>query len=212
MGKILNARNIISLIIIQTIAVILLTGCNTSGCTDNRNSIPLAGLYSYETLQSITVTQLTIGGVGAPNDSLITSNQSVSQVYLPFRADSGETSFFFHYGQTGIDDDAFNDTINFTYSSLPYFASADCGAMYRYIIQGLTYTRHLIDSVGLVDSIITNADIEKIHIYFRTADEEEDDEADSEEDTNTEDEEDEAEDEAETEEGDNSDNNQETEA
>lgn len=40
--------------------------------------------------------------------------------------------------------------------------------MYRYSIEKLNYTTHLIDSVGLVDSLITNADIETIRIYFRT--------------------------------------------
>lgn len=45
--------------------------------------------------------------------------------------------------------------------------------MFRYIITSYTYTKHLIDSVGLVDSVITNVDRERIRIYFRTATEEE---------------------------------------
>lgn len=150
-----------------------LTGCNSSGCINNQNSIPLAGFYSFTSLTGISVPNLTVGGVGAPGDSLILNNSSASSVYLPFRSQQPETSFFFHYNQEGINDDAFNDTLTFTYSSIPYFASEECGAMFRYIITSYTYTKHLIDSVGLVDSVITNVDRERIRIYFRTATEEE---------------------------------------
>ena len=52
--------------------------------------------------------------------------------------------------------------------------------MYRYKITSVTYTTHLIDSVGIVDSLITNIDRERIRIYFRSADND-DEESDSEE-------------------------------
>jgi hypothetical protein len=111
---------------------------------------------------------LSIGGVDAPNDSLILDNTSASEVYLPFRAGYDTTQFYFHYNLTGIDDTAYNDTLSFTYNRLPYFASSDCGAMYRYEITEFTTTHHLIDSIALVDSCITNVDRETIKIFFRT--------------------------------------------
>jgi hypothetical protein len=162
MGKIL--RNIIVSAAVGAAAV----SCNTSGCVDNQSSIPLAGFYSYESLSSITVSSLTIGGVGAPNDSLLLDNSSASQIYLPFRPGEDVTGFFIHYGSEGLDDPALNDTITFTYDRIPYFASEECGAMYRYAVKDVAYTHHLIDSIGLVDSLITNVDTETIHIYFRT--------------------------------------------
>lgn len=179
--------NLLKLISTAVLSAVILAGCNSSGCINNQNSIPLAGFYSYGTFASISVPGLTVGGVGAPGDSLIINNGNTSSVYLPFRAEQPETSFFFHYNQESIANDAFNDTLTFTYSSLPYFASEECGAMYRYVITDFTYTRHLIDSVGLLDSIITNVDRERIRIYFRTAtdDEDEDDGNDENEDTET---------------------------
>lgn len=161
-------------------AACILAGCNSSGCINNQNSLPLAGMYSYATLTTVAIPGLTVGGVGAPGDSLIASNGTVSSVYLPFRSTQDETSFFFHYNQEGIDSDAFNDTLTFSYSSIPYFASEECGAMYRYKITSVAYTTHLIDSVGIVDSLITNIDRERIRIYFRSADND-DEESDSEE-------------------------------
>ena len=41
--------------------------------------------------------------------------------------------------------------------------------MYHYRITAYTYTTHLIDSVAVTDSLITNIDRETIQIYFRTA-------------------------------------------
>lgn len=44
--------------------------------------------------------------------------------------------------------------------------------MYHYKVTRFTYTRHLIDSVAMTDSLITNVDRETIKIFFRTASEE----------------------------------------
>ncbi|MCM1471616.1 MAG: DUF6452 family protein [Bacteroides sp.] len=143
--------------------------CNTSGCTDNQNSLPYAGFYSSATGDAISVSGLEIGGVGAPGDSLLyTSDQKLANVYLPLRSNSGVTAYCFHYDQEGIDSEAMNDTITFYYSSRPFFASEECGAMLEYDIQRLTWTTHVIDTVEIVDSLVTNTDIERIKIYFRT--------------------------------------------
>ena len=58
MGKILNVTA--SLL---TALSITLSSCNTSGCTDNQSSIPLAGFYSYNTLREISVDSISVGGV-----------------------------------------------------------------------------------------------------------------------------------------------------
>lgn len=164
MGKVLNpGRLILGLALLS-----VLPSCNSVGCTDNKSSIPLAGFYSYEELTPVTVNNVSIGGVGAPNDSLIVSNESVSQVYLPFRADAGQSRFFIRYEDEALNYPELFDTITFNYTPIPYFASKDCGAMYRYRIDDYSYTRHLVDSVGLVTDVMTNADIETIRVYFRT--------------------------------------------
>ncbi len=162
MGKILK------LSVLVCVLAVLHTSCNTSGCTENKSSIPLAGFYSYETLNAITVNEISIGGVDAPNDSLLLDNGSTGKIYLPFRSTAQETSYFIRYESEELGGGTLYDVITFNYTSIPYFASEECGAMYRYKINEMYYTNHLIDSIGLVDSLITNADVEKIHIYFRT--------------------------------------------
>lgn len=151
-------------------AALIVSGCGASLCTDNQNSIPLAGFYSMATFEPISLDSLAISGVGAPNDSLLLApSRTASQVYLPLRSTDGGTRFCISYRQKALDYPEFNDTLTFTYTSIPYFASAECGAMYHYRVTSLTYTRHLIDSVGLTDSTITNVERETVKIFFRTS-------------------------------------------
>lgn len=160
-------------------AVMTLPGCNTSGCTDLRNSIPLAGFYSAETFDAISLSDLSVGGIGAPGDSLIldasTTSSAQSQVYLPFRFGTSEVAYVFSVLLRGTDSEGnptgleVADTITFDYTSHPYFASEECGAMYSYRITGCRHTSHIIDSVAVTDSLVTNTDVERMKVFFRTS-------------------------------------------
>jgi len=146
-----------------------ISGCDTDGCLENQSSIPLAGFYSASSKTNISLDSLEIGGIGAPNDSLIVSSgTNVSQAYLPFRSSESATAFYLHYEYKTLNNTALNDTLWFEYTSNPYFVSEECGAMYQYDITSVKYTTHLIDSIAITDSTITNLDIERIRIYFRT--------------------------------------------
>lgn len=145
--------------------------CNTNGCTDNRSSIPLAGFYSTEG-KAIVLDSLNIGGIGAPNDSLLlVAGTSASEVYLPLRSELEEVKYFIAYRYKALNYPQLIDSITFRYNSIPYFASEECGAMMRYRITSIGHTRHLLDSVAIVptDSIITNADVENLRLYFKTS-------------------------------------------
>lgn len=148
-----------------------LCACNSQGCIDNKSSIPLAYFYDSATLDRINVGGLTVGGVGAPADSLLASDATLSEVYLPLRSDRSETSFFFSVTVTPADTTMapydVTDVVDFTYESIPYFASADCGAMYRYRITSVEHTSLLIDSIGLPDSLITNVNTMSVQIFMR---------------------------------------------
>lgn len=160
-------------IILLLLLAAVVAGCNTSGCLNNQNAIPLAGFYDMATEQAMSLNILDISGVGAPDGSkILEAGTAAKQVYLPMRSAFSTTRWCIRYHQEGLDTDELNDTISFHYSSEPYFASEECGAMYFYNITRCTYTTHLIDSVAVTDSHITNVDRERIKIFLRTASDE----------------------------------------
>lgn len=150
----------------------MLSGCNTNGCTDLRSATPLAEFYSYNTDEAISLDSLEITGIGDSGDSvLLYAGESASQVYMPLRATKSQTSWCLSYKWYTTDFAELNDTVTFYYDAQPWFASAECGAMFRYRIKNVKYTQHLLDSVAVLDSLITNVDATQLRLYFRTADE-----------------------------------------
>ncbi len=151
-------------------AIMSLISCNTSGCLENRSSIPLAEFYSSEDNSALIIDSVAIGGIDAPNDSLLLKvGVKASSIYLPLRSTANNVKYFIAYRWTGCPED-YIDTLDFTYTSIPYFASEECGAMYRYRITKFSYTKHLIDSIAIIDSLVTNANVAMMKIYYPTSD------------------------------------------
>lgn len=144
--------------------------CGSGGCLENGSTLPLAGLYSSYSGSAITLDSLEVRGIGAPNDSLLVDPSSrVNSIYMPFRADYESVSWVFSIKMRDYDYPELYDTLTFSYQTIPYFASADCGAMYIYRVTSYSVTHHLIDSVVVTDSLFTNVDREQIKIYYRTS-------------------------------------------
>lgn len=153
--------------VVAVAIVMVVAGCNSTGCLENRNSVPLAGFYASATGDKIQLQNVQINGLGNDTVALMSPTQRVSQVYLPMRSTQPSTTWVISYKDEELDGPEFNDTISFHYDSEPFFASEECGVIYKYHIRQLDATDHLIDSVVLADSVITNVDVEQIRIYFR---------------------------------------------
>ena len=170
----LRAKNNLCLLAVSIL--LMLSACISGECLDNKNSLPLAGFYSSSAdPKAITLSDLMVYGYGAPGDSvLLQSGSRVSSLYLPFRIDEPETTYIFHYEQEGIDDERYNDTITFKYEIVPYFVSAACGSIYKYKVESIEHTRHLIDSVVCTapQNTIDNVAVENLRVYFRVQTEE----------------------------------------
>ena len=118
---------------------------------------------------AIRLDSLRISGVGAPGDSAIIGvATSTSFVNLPLKSDSHLTAWCISYKQKALDYPQLNDTLTFEYDTTPYFVSDDCGVGFRYYINNLSCTRHLIDSVELVEPLVTTVDQVYVALYFRT--------------------------------------------
>lgn len=147
------------------VLVASLGACDTSDCEGNRNALPLAGFMSSAPVPvAIALDTIHIAGLGAPSDSVLSYFRS-NEAYLPFNNDSHTTTFVLEYNR--VPRDLF-DTIRFEYNPLSWFESTECGAFYKYDIQGITYTTHFVDSVTCPAGIIDNTPGQNIFIYLRT--------------------------------------------
>ena len=158
-------------LILLSAAIVAVVGCNNSGCNDNRSSIPIAEFYSSSEKKAIALDSIEVGGINAPNDSLLlSSGTTASQVYLPLRANQPDIAFYIAYRYKALAAYNLSDEITISYTTIPYFASEECGAMYRYRITAIDHTSALLDSVAVVapDSIITNLNVASLRLYFRT--------------------------------------------
>lgn len=147
-------------VMLLSVAAVMLS-CSNSNCGGNSTGIPLAAFY--EAGSKVTVPNLTVYGIGAPNDSAIISKASATQVYLPFKLSDNSCQYVFNYNTEGID----NDTVTFEYDIIPYFESRECGAMYNFTITDCEYTRNVIDSVAILSTHITNSDAVTINIIMQ---------------------------------------------
>lgn len=146
---------------LAVLCAVALNSCTGDGCTDNSSSLPLA--HFYQNGKAVTVSNLSVRGIGAPGDSILVDNESVSEVYLPLPPSAKMCQFEFNYNTEG----APADTITLHYTATPMFANMDCGAMYGFNISAHQFTRHAIDSVALVKPEVTNNNAVTLRIFMR---------------------------------------------
>lgn len=146
---------------VMAMLCMVLSSCTGDGCTDNSAALPLATFYQDG--KAVTVTGLSVRGIGAPGDSILVDNESVSELYLPLPPAAKECQFEFNYNTEG----APSDTLTLHYTATPAFAGVDCGAMYYFEITSHRHTHHAIDSVALVNPLVTNANAVTFRIFMR---------------------------------------------
>ena len=141
-----------------------LVACTDASCYDNGSALPLVRFYASGTTTQVSVEGLTIRGIDAPGDSLLVQSGITSEIYLPLRATTTTTQWEFAYPVDGL----LPDTLTIDYQPIPYFAGAECGAMYNFQISSATVTHHVIDSVRVIKPLIDNGTDVAIGLYFPT--------------------------------------------
>lgn len=156
---------------------ILLVSCTDESCYepkeapirmsvfDKENMVPI----SFNDLQIIVgsdtllLKNISIGGIGAPNDSLINKEATgLKMVTAPLHINKDTTSFFLRYNF----EDVINiyDTIMVIHENKENFISIYCGCMIFHQIENVQYTTNLIDSIAYINQTITNA--EEVHLQL----------------------------------------------
>lgn len=164
MGKILTI-----LAAVATLTSVLLSSCNSGGCTELRSSVPKATFYSSATGSAIMIDSLRISGIGVKGDSILYGpKERLTTILLPMPALTDTVQWQIAYMQSQLAAQGVADTLTLHYTRTPWFAGVDCGAMYKYDISSVNCTHYLIDSVVVVNPHVTNIDANTLNIYFRT--------------------------------------------
>lgn len=119
--------------------------------------------YASGTTTMVAISDVTIRGIDAPGDSVLVDGETIDEVYLPLRATVGTTQWEFCYGGVGSE---LVDTLTLKYKPIPYFASAECGAMYNFELTSVAMTTHVADSVAVAKTIIDNGLDVAIRIFY----------------------------------------------
>jgi hypothetical protein len=102
-------------------------------------------VYTYEenkTASKAAINKLTI--TAFETDSILVNAQAnVQEMLLPLRYTKETTIFVLHYGDEGEQ----KDTILITHHNTPHFVSLECGYDMQQSVTGVTYTRHVLDSI-----------------------------------------------------------------
>lgn len=91
---------------------------------------------------------------------LLNQKSGADKLELPLSFTAVRDTFFLRYSAR------LADTIWVEHQNLPYFSSMDCGTVMHYKLTEIASTHHLIDSIQIVNSEVTNTLKENVKIYY----------------------------------------------
>lgn len=141
------------------IAGILLPACTPEGCLEETESFLKAAFYSSATGTPVRPDSITVYGNGMESMKIYSGHRQISIARFPLNPSSGSSDFVLKIN-TGT------DILSVTYSSYVHLISKECGYSFNHIIESISTSNNLIDSVRVINPQITNENLENIRIYF----------------------------------------------
>ncbi len=122
--------------------------CESGGiCTQSVLSVVNAGFYGWDGDQELDVFVNNFTLYGSGKDSLLyDSAHSVTKFSFPMDMNALSSTMILHA-------DSLVDTLVINYTVVPALVSYECGFTNTFEMSGLSYTRHLIDSVSLINNV-----------------------------------------------------------
>ena len=135
--------------------------CEGEGiCTQSVLSVVNAGFYGWDGEQEVDVfvNDFTLYGEG--RDSLLyDSKNSVSSFSFPMDMNALSSTMILRA-------DSLVDTLIINYAVVPVLVSYECGFTNTFEVSGLSYTRHLIDSISMINNVANVDNEENLKIFL----------------------------------------------
>jgi len=129
-------------------------------CTDSVLSVVNAGFYGWDGEQEVDIFVNNFTLYGSGRDSLLyDSANSVTSFSFPMDMNALSSTMI-------LQADSLVDTLVINYAVVPVLVSYECGFTNTFEMSGLSYTRHLIDSVSLIKNIADLENEENLKIFL----------------------------------------------
>ena len=135
--------------------------CEREGiCTESRLSRVNAGFYGWDGEQEVTVFVNGFTLFGEGNDSLLYDNEnSLQRFSFPMDMNAQSSTLI-------LQADTLADTLVIDYAVVPALVSYECGFTNTFEMSGVSYTKHLIDSIALIRPLADLENEENFKIFL----------------------------------------------
>lgn len=142
--------------------VVGLAGCESNDCMLSSGSYCNLAFVDGEGKGVKLLDTLTVSTTG--DNVIINRKLGAEGMDLPLSYTATVDTFYLKYSTR------LADTLWVEHLNLPYFSSMECGTVMHYRLTGIQSTTHLIDSVRIVNTEITNSLKKNVEIYFTVSD------------------------------------------
>lgn len=145
--------------------------CSESDCGMLSRPMIKFRFFSYEqpkTEISITdtLTVLTRYSANGGDSILINKETNVKTFMVPYGYTQKETTYVFRYSSPAY---VVTDTLWVEHTNREHFISMDCGISVFSNIDNIRFTKHVIDSLAIVNPLLDNDEKDNVHIFYSTA-------------------------------------------
>ena len=137
------------------------SACEREGvCTESLLSQVNAGFYVWDGEQEVNVFVDLFTLYGEGNDSLLyESENSVQQFSFPMDMNAQSSTLI-------LQADTLADTLVIDYAVVPVLVSYECGFTNTFVLNGVSHTKHFIDSIALIKPLADLENEENFKIFL----------------------------------------------
>lgn len=154
-------RKLLNGVAIVCILVLSMVGCESGDCMLSSESYCNMVFVNAQGKGVKLQDSLTVSSTA--DIVLVNRKYGASSMMLPLSYTAVEDTFFLQYSARLV------DTLWVEHQNHPYFSSMDCGMVMHYELVNIKSTNHLIDSVQIVNSGVSNTLKDNVKIYFTVA-------------------------------------------
>lgn len=136
-----------------------IVSCTPESCLEETVAKAKVPFYLSSTQKNTAPGNLTIFGLNTGTVNIYADSKNVSRAELPLDPSTDNCGFV-------VIINGVSDTIMVTYDSYPHLISIECGYTYYHTTGVLSYTRNIIDTIIVRNTLVTTGNEENFRILY----------------------------------------------